>query len=257
MKFSANLGFLWQELPLPDAIHAAARAGFDAVECHWPYDVAAGDVRRALVQTGLPMLGLNTSRGDVGQGEFGLNALPDRQADAQAAIDQAFDYAAALGAQNVHVMAGLADGQGAEQAFVENLTYACDRSVANGVGVLIEPINTRDVPGYFLSTTTQALQLIDRVARPELKIMFDCYHVALMQGDVHAAFKSCQPHVGHIQFARVPDRGAPVGGGLDYAALFRAFADLGWDAPFGAEYRVDGPTEPTLGWMQHLGRGTH
>lgn len=124
MRFSANLGFLWADRPLPDAIHAAKTAGFDAVECHWPYDIPAQDVRAALDETGLPMLGLNTSRGDVAGGENGLAALPNRADDARAAIDQAIAYADIVDAGAIHVMCGFAIGAKAHTAFIENLRYA-------------------------------------------------------------------------------------------------------------------------------------
>lgn len=252
MKLSANLGFLWSDRSLPDAIHAAKRAGFDAVECHWPYDQPADAVLDALTQTGLPILGLNTVRGDADAGEFGLAAVRERQVEARRAIDQAFYYATKIGAQNVHVMAGKANGDKAADTFIENLRYACDIASNTGIGVLIEPINTFDVPGYFLNTPAQAVEIIERVALPELALMFDCYHVAQMGGDIVEEFQNCQPYVGHVQFARVPDRGAPIGGDLDFAQVFQTFAELGWDNPIGAEYRVDGSTEASLGWMSKL-----
>lgn len=183
MQFSANLGFLWADLPLPDAIRAAARAGFDAVECHWPYATPPDQVAQALQETGLPMLGINTAPGDL-PGDFGLNALLDRRNDAHAAIRQAVQYAARIGARNIHVMAGIAEGTEAETCFRENLTFACDLAAQEGITVLIEPINPFDVPGYFLSDTDQAAQLIHAIDRKNLRLMFDCYHVGRMQGDV-------------------------------------------------------------------------
>jgi hydroxypyruvate isomerase len=140
-KFSANLGFLWSDLPLPEAIHAAKVAGFDAVECHWPYDVPAADTLAALNETGLKMLGLNTRRGDVGTSENGLSAIPGREVEARAAIDEAITYAVVIGTPNIHVMAGFATGPDAHKAFVENLTYACAAAAPYGITILIEPLN--------------------------------------------------------------------------------------------------------------------
>lgn len=131
-RFSANLGFLWTDRALPDAIRAAHAAGFDAVECHWPYDIAADDVAAALAETGLPMLGLNTRRGDVAAGENGLAALPGRVDEARAAIDEALAYADAIGAGAVHVMAGKAEGPEARAVFAQNLHYACARAAKGG-----------------------------------------------------------------------------------------------------------------------------
>lgn len=249
MKFSANLGFLWSDLPIPEAIHAAKRAGFDAVELHWPYATPAQDVADALAETGLPLLGLNTRRGNVEAGENGLSALPDRKVEARDAIDEALEYAAQTGARNVHVMAGFAQGAAAEVAFVDALEYACHKATKQDMTVLIEPLNSYDAPGYFLSTTVHAQELITRVAMPNLKLMFDCYHVQLMEGDLSHKLETLLPVIGHIQFARVPDRGPPEGGELDYAHVFGLIKKLRWTTPLGAEYKSPLPTEETLSWM--------
>jgi hydroxypyruvate isomerase len=250
--FSANLGFLWTDHSLPDAIRAAHAAGFDAVECHWPYDTPPAAVRTALRVTGLPMLGLNTRRGDVAVGENGLAALPNREAEARAAIDEALAYADAIGAGCIHVMAGVASGPKAERSFLENLHYACDRAAVSGRTILIEPLNRFDAPGYFLNTTMQAADLIGTLGAPNLRLMFDCYHVGRTEGDVIARLRALRPLIGHIQFAAVPDRGAPDHGDVDYAPVFAEIASLGWGAPLGAEYKPSGPTDATLGWMERL-----
>ncbi|UWQ16859.1 hydroxypyruvate isomerase family protein [Jannaschia sp. M317] len=245
--FSANLGFLWADRPLPDAIRAAKAAGFAAVECHWPYDTPAAEVRAALDETGLPMLGLNTARGDVAGGENGLSALPGREADACAAIDQALDYAAAIDCGAVHVMAGFAKGPDAEAAFVANLAYACAR--AGDRTILIEPLNRYDAPGYFLKTTTQAIRLIETVGAPNLRLMFDCYHVQLMEGDLTHKLTELMDRIGHVQFASVPDRAAPDRGEIAFAHIFAHLRQMGYDRPLGAEYKPGGDTDATLGWM--------
>ncbi|MBV2359222.1 TIM barrel protein [Thalassococcus sp. CAU 1522] len=248
MKFSANLGFLWSDRPLPDAIRAAKAAGFDAVECHWPYAVPAAEVKAALDETGLPMLGLNTSRGNVAGGENGLSALPGRETDARAAIDEALAYASAVGASAVHVMAGFAREAEAHRTFTANLRYACAQA-PEGVTLLIEPLNRHDAPGYFLQTTDQALVIIDEIGAPNLKLMFDCYHVGRTEGDIVTRLKDLLPVVGHIQFASVPDRAAPDRGEVNYAFVFDTIRRIGWDNPLGAEYKPGGPTDATLGWM--------
>lgn len=249
VKFSANLGFLWRELPLPEAIRAAARAGFDAVECHWPYDVPVAEVRAALDETGLPMLSLNTVRGKVEQGETGLAALPGRDAEARAAIDQAIDYARAVGALSVHVMAGDAEGLAARQTFLANLRYATDRAAPHGITILIEPLNRRDWPGYFLRTTDQAADIIANVGAANLGLMFDCYHVQITEGDLTHRLKALMPVIGHVQIAAVPDRGAPDHGEVDYRSILNVLENLGYERPIGAEYRPSGPTEAEVGWM--------
>ena len=249
MQFSANLGFLYTDRPLPDAIRAAHAAGFDAVECHFPYDTPAADVAAALADTGLPMLGLNTHPGDRAAGEFGLAALPGREEAARAAIAQAVDYAAATGTRAVHVMAGVTDDPRAGATFANNLRFACDRAAPNGITILIEPLNPRDVPGYHLIGADNAVRVIANVGRNNLKLMFDCYHLQITGGDLAMRFRALQPMVGHVQFAGVPDRGDPARGEVDYGWLLPHLAANGWTAPFGAEYRPAGPTEASLDWL--------
>lgn len=249
-RFSANLGFLWTELSLPKAIYAAAKAGFHAVECHWPYDTPAEDVRAALKKTNLPMLGLNTRRGDVDAGENGLAAIPGRKEEARSAIDEAIGYALAVSARNVHVMAGFAEGELARQTFIENLQYASKQAAEYGIGILIEPLNAYDAPGYFLRTTEQAHGLILEAGRPNLKLMFDCYHVQLMEGDLTHKLEKYFDIIGHIQFASVPDRGPPDMGEVNFLHIFKVLDDLGYQQPLGAEYKPRTSTKSTLGWLK-------
>ena len=245
MKFSANLGFLWADRPLPEAIRAAHAAGFDAVECHWPYDTPAADTLAALQDTGLPMLGLNTRRGNTVLGENGLSALPGREVDARAAIDEALTYARATGTTAVHVMAGNSSGPRARAAFVANLDYACEK--ADGITILIEPLNPYNAPGYFLNTTGLAADIIREVGQPNLKLMFDCYHIQIIEGDVTRRLAALLPLIGHIQIASVPDRGKPDHGELDYGFVLDHIARLGWPHPIGAEYLPGGDLDMT--WL--------
>jgi len=251
-KFSANLGFLWTELPLPEAIGRAAAHGFDAVECHFPYETPSTEVVSALNSTGLQMLGLNTVKGNVAEGDNGLSALPDRIDEARASIDQAIEYAVATKTQNVHVMAGNTDNDKATVTFVDNLGYACEKAASSNINILIEPLNPFDAPGYYLRDTKHAQQIIETVAAKNLKLMFDCYHVQVVEGDICRKLKSLLPIIGHIQFAAAPNRTAPDDGELDFGYVFKAIADLGYTAPLGAEYKPSGPTEESLGWMQKL-----
>lgn len=249
MRFSANLGFLWADRSLPDAFRAAKAAGFDAVECHWPYDTPAAETRAALQETGLAMLGLNTARGNAATGENGLADLPGRETEARAAIDQALDYARAVGARAVHVMAGNTSGPSARAAFVANLAYACGRAAPDGITILIEPLNPYNAPGYFLNSTGLAADIIREVGKANLKLMFDCYHVQIIEGDVTRRMERLLPLIGHIQIASVPDRGPPDHGELDYHYVFRRLIALGWQRPIGAEYLTNGDTDKTLGWL--------
>ena len=249
--FSANLGFLWNDLSAPLAVRAAAESGFDAVEFHWPYRTNPVELQKALSGSGLEAISLNTARGNVG--EFGLAALPGRERDARAAIDEAVEYASVIGAPNVHVMAGTSHGKLAEVAFDANLVYACERAALDGVTILIEPLNSHDAPAYHLGSTAQAEAIIARLDLPNLKLLFDCYHVQIIEGDVGGRLERLLPIVGHIQFASVPGRSEPDRGDLDYREIFASIDDLGWRQPIGAEYRPSGPTvESGLSWMTNL-----
>jgi len=228
---------------------SAKAAGFSAVECHWPYEVPAEEVLRALQANDLPMLGLNSRRGDVDAGDAGLTAVPGREAEAIAAIDEAFDYGVRIGATAVHVMSGVAAGDDARQVLIKNLSHAATLAKTHDMTVLIEPINTRDIPGYYLNEVEQAVSVIEAVGSPAVKIMFDCYHVQIMQGDLLTRLKKHLAHVGHIQIAAVPDRGEPGQGELDYKEICKAIDSMGYDGYIGAEYKPRTTTDDGLGWL--------
>ncbi len=249
LKLSANLGLLWRERSLPEAMQAAAWAGFDATELHYPYDVPATTVKHALDESGLPLLNLNTTPGDQA-GDFGLAAIPGREDEARAAIDQALAYAKTLGARSVHVLAGKALGQDARNAFIEALAYATEEAEAARLNILIEPLNDRDVPGYFLTSLDDARDLLQTIAAPNLKIMYDCYHRQIMRGDHLEQIRAALNDIGHIQFAAVPDRGEPDQGEVNFRWLLPAIQDLGYGGWFGAEYRPRGTMNEGLSWMQ-------
>lgn len=254
-QFSANLGFLWFELSLPERIVAARQAGFSAVECHWPYDHDAAIIKQTLLDNQLPMLCINTAPGDLQSAEFGLCALPGREADARAAIDQAVAYATAIGANNVHVMAGLSgDHPQAISTFIDNLRYASDQAGQFGIGILIEPINRLEQPEYALHSIEQALQVCARLEaligkNHNIKIMFDCYHIGRAGFDVPQQLKRALPNIGHIQIASLPDRAEPDHGELDYPALYAVIDQLGYNGFIGAEYIPAGATAAGLGWF--------
>ncbi len=248
MKFSANLGFLWNDRLLPDAIRAAKAAGFDAVECHWPYDTPAPITKATLDETGLRMLGLNTRRGNTSIGENGLSAVPGREAEARAAIDEALAYAQEISAGAVHVMAGNSSGPRARRSFCDNLVYACDVA-GQAVTILIEPLNPYNAPGYFLNSTAQAADIIREVGKANLKLMFDFYHIQILEGDVTRHFEALLPLIGHVQIASVPDRGTPDHGELDYAYVLARIAELGWSHPIGAEYLPKNVANPDMAWL--------
>ncbi|MEO0356761.1 MAG: TIM barrel protein [Pseudomonadota bacterium] len=237
LTFSAHLGFLYTHLPLVQAVAAARADGFHAVECHWPFDTPATDLAQAVQNADCPLVSLNTRRGDVAAGDNGLAAIPSRQPQARDAIGQAIAYADAVGARAVHVMAGRAIGPAAAETFLQNLDYAATLAAQNGLTILIEPLNAHDAPGYFLTTTYQAQALLRDLGRANVKLMFDCYHVARTEGDVVARLDATLFDIGHIQIAAVPDRTAPHRGTLNYADVFDALRALGWSHPIGAEFR--------------------
>lgn len=253
-RFSANLGFLWPDRPLLDRIDAAAAAGFKAVELHWPYDLPPEQVRDVCAGHGVSLLGINSWRGDAAKGEFGFGAVPGRKAEFQASIDQAIAWCRAAGGTAIHVMAGVVDPLRHEEGmetFIANLREAVAK--AGDLPLLLEPINQRDIPGYFYSTIEEAGLIIDRVGAANLKIMFDFYHVGVSQGDVLTRFRRWLPKIGHVQIAAVPSRAEPDEGEIAYKAIFEAVDAIGYDGWIGAEYKPRAGTDEGLGWLETLG----
>jgi hydroxypyruvate isomerase len=250
-RFSANLGFLWPDLPLLGRIEAAARAGFRAIELHWPYELPADDLKAEAQRFGLKVLALNTPVGSE-PGDFGLAALPGRQAEFRAGFAQARDYALQAGIPAIHVMAGVipsGSSGDAHMTFLENLAFAAREAEQNGLRLLLEPINQKDRPGYFYSRIAEAAALMDEIGSSAVRIMFDCYHVGMTEGDVIQRLEANLPKVGHIQIAAVPSRAEPDEGSLNYAQVFKAIDALGYQGWVGAEYRPRGATDAGLGWM--------
>jgi hydroxypyruvate isomerase len=253
-RFSANLGFLWSDRPLLGRIDAAARAGFRAIELHWPYEVPAADLKARAERHGLSILALNTPVG-AQAGDFGLAAVPGREDEFRQGFRQAMDYARAAGIPAVHVMAGVTQsGQeaAARATFLANLKHITPLAEQAGVTLLLEPINRKDRPGYFYDRIDDAAGIITAIGSPALRIMFDCYHVGLTEGDVLARLEAALPLIGHIQIAAVPSRAEPDEGILDYPAVFAAIDRLGYQGWVGVEYRPRGDTDSGLGWMRTL-----
>jgi hydroxypyruvate isomerase len=255
-RFSANIGFLWPDRPLLDRIDAAAQAGFKAIEAHWPYDVPAADLKAACARNGVAALGLNTVRGDVQRGEFGLGALPGRESDFAASVDQAVAYGVAARFNAIHAMAGVVPADqwaAAKTVFARNLGNAADKAAAHGLTILLEPLNPRDAPGYFYSTIEAAAEMIGVVGRPNVKIMFDCYHVGVSQGDLLTRLERHLPLIGHVQIAAVPSRAEPDEGEIAYGAIFKALDAVGYCGWVGCEYKPRGDTDAGLAWVRNLG----
>ena len=248
--FSANLGFLWTDRPLPDGIRAAASAGFDAVECHMPYDVPAADVAAALRETGLSMISLNTRIGDR-EGDLGVAALPGREAEAKTYIDEAIAYAVAIDCDRISVVAGRSGRtEAAEQTYRANLGYAAEQAARHDKMILIEPLNTNVAEDYHLLSVDAGVAAIEAVGAANLKLMVDCFHTQTMEGDLAGIFARHLDHVGHIQISAYPDRGEPDRGDIDYRALLPTIEALGWTGPFGAEYTPRADIDDGLVWLQ-------
>ena len=257
-NFAANLSMMFQELPFLDRFEAAAKAGFKAVEFLFPYDYPAPDIRQRLDRFGLRQVLFNLPPGDWAKGERGLAALPGREAEFNAGVERAIEYATALGCPQVHAMAGVPLNVSLEQAsatYGANLRAAAARFQANGVRVLIEPLNTRDMPGYFLTTAEQARLIIEMVNHPNLFLQMDLYHAQIMGGDLAERTRSHWKLIRHFQIAGVPGRHEPDVGEINYPYLFDLIDSLGYDGWIGCEYRPRGKTLEGLGWARRYGIG--
>ncbi|WAC75484.1 TIM barrel protein [Roseateles sp. SL47] len=264
-KFAANISWLYPDIPFLDRMAAAARDGFQAVECTFPYDRPLRVLQDRLNEALVPMVLLNAPCGDWAAGERGLAALEDREADFRSAIHQAADWAQALRCPRVHVLAGrLHDGADLARAwrlYEERLHWALEATADSGLTLMIEPINHRDMPGYLLSRQAQAHALVQRLGADRLQVQMDLYHCQLTEGDVLAQVRTWLPtgRVGHFQVAGVPDRGEPDVGELPVPAVFDLIdeisQDTGWDGWIGCEYRprqteASGGTTAGLGWLR-------
>ena len=252
-KFAANLSMMFTDSPFLDRFERAAAAGFKAVEFLFPYDYTPAEVTAAARQTGLKVVLFNTVPGDWAKGERGLAALPGREEEFRDGVKKALDYATALGCPHIHAMAGLvpdgADRAAMRATYLENLRFAATEAAKASIDVVIEPINTRDIPGFFLNLTEEAAAVIAEVGAPNLKIQFDIYHRQVMQGDLARAIADHLALIGHMQIADNPGRNEPGTGEINYPFLFGEIDRLGFAGWIGCEYRPKGGTEAGLGWF--------
>ena len=257
-KFAANLSLMFTEVPFVDRFAAAARAGFEAVEFLFPYEHPADDLARLLRAHGLANVLFNLPPGDWTAGERGIAAIPGREDEFRDSLALALSYAAVLRTPRLHVMAGVvpadADRGAYRATYVANLAHAAARAVRAGIDVLIEPLNPRDAPGYFLRTQADAHAIREAVGAANLKVQMDLYHCQIVEGDVATRLRQYLPHVGHIQIAGVPDRHEPDTGELNYPYLFRLLDELGYEGWVGCEYRPAKDTVAGLGWLRDFAR---
>ncbi|MBN3728228.1 2-oxo-tetronate isomerase [Burkholderia sp. Ac-20379] len=253
-RFAANLSMMYTEHPFLERFAAAARDGFKAVEYLFPYEFDAAELKARLADAGLVQALFNAPPGDWAAGERGFAALPGREEEFRRAVGTALDYTRTIGNDKLHVMAGLVPA-GADRArhrdtYVRNLAYAAEAARAAGLLVVIEPINTRDMPGYFLNRQDDAQAICREVGAPNLRVQFDCYHCQIVEGDVTMTLRRDFAGVGHIQIAGVPDRHEPDLGELNYPYLFEQIDALGYDGWIGCEYRPKAGTSDGLGWLR-------
>ncbi|MDW6023855.1 2-oxo-tetronate isomerase [Mesorhizobium sp. BAC0120] len=257
-KFSANLSMLFTEHDFLDRFAAAANAGFEAVEYVGPYDHAPEVIATRLRQNRLTQALFNLPLGDWSKGERGIAILPDRVEEFQQGVEMAIRYAKALGCNQVNCLAGIAP-QGADRTqlqntFVRNLRYAAEKLSESGIRLLVEPINTRDIPGFFLTHSRQALDLIDRIGSDNLYLQYDIYHMQVMEGDLARTIEKNLNRISHIQIADNPGRNEPGTGEINYQFLHEHLDRIGYSGWVGAEYRPTGGTVEGLGWFRQFAR---
>lgn len=253
-RFAANLTLLYTDRPFLDRFAAAAADGFEAVECLFPYDHPPEAIAKRLRECGLTLALMNLPPGDWAAGERGLAALPGREVEFRQGLERALAYARATGCRRLHAMAGVAPPGAARdemhRTFVENLRTAARRAAKEGVTLTIEPINLRDMPGYFLNFQQQAHDIVEEVGEPALAVQMDLYHCQIMEGDLTRRLERHLPRVAHIQIAGVPDRHEPDVGEIHYPWVFDFLDRLGYDGYVGCEYRPRGDTSAGLGWLR-------
>ncbi len=243
---------LFTEVAFLDRFAAAARAGFDGAEFLFPYAWQAKDIKERLEATGLELVLFNISPGDWDNGERGLAALPGREDQFARALDQALAYADALGCRRLHAMSGLETQGASRDVLVANLAKAASAAARHGIDILIEPINTFDMPGYFLTRTADAAAIIRDVGASNVRLQLDLYHRHRMEGDVMRAIETHGSLVGHYQIAGPPDRGEPIPSELDVPALFPAIEATGYQGWIGCEYRPRNGTLAGLSWRDGI-----
>lgn len=253
-RFAANLTMMFTNLPFLDRFAAAAEAGFAAVEFLFPYEFPAEAVAAELRAASLEVALFNMPPGDWSAGERGIASLPGREEEFRDGVDLALSYAGPLNAKTLHAMAGIlpkgADPKECRAVLIENLRFAAARLAQYNITLVLEAINTRDMPGFSVSTQNDSFSVCESVNAPNLKMQMDLYHMQVMEGDLASKLKLYAPHCGHIQIAGCPERNEPDTGEIRYEYLFRLLDQIGYQGWLGCEYRPAGDTRAGLGWMR-------
>jgi hydroxypyruvate isomerase len=254
LRLAANLSMMFNEIPFLDRFDAAAKARFTAVEFLFPYDHPAAEIRRRLDDAGLQQVLFNMPPGDWAAGERGLASLPGRSQEFRDGVKRALDYAGTLGCSLLHCMAGILPAgvsQGTATAlYVANLSWAAEQAALQGVKVVIEPINHRDMPGYVLNTMAQGADIVDAIGFDKLGLQFDIYHCQVTEGDITKRIETLLPIIAHIQLADVPGRNEPGTGEIGWAFILGRIDSLGYGGWIGCEYRPAGDTMSGLAWRE-------
>lgn len=256
-RFAANISFLFQELAFLDRFAEARAEGFDAVEFMFAYDHAPAAVAARVRDAGLSVGLINMPAGNWEAGERGLTALPARRQEFRAALAQALDYAGALNCPRIHVVAGIeppgADRRALEACYLDNLAWASEQARPSGIVLTIEPINRRDIPGFFLHDFDHAERLLGELGASNVKLQFDVYHCQVIHGDLTRRLERLFPLIGHVQIANPPDRREPGRGEIDFGHVFATLDRLGYEGWVGCEYKPEGVTADSLDWIRPYG----
>ncbi len=255
-RFAANLSLLFNEVPFLDRFEAAAASGFEAVEFMFPYEFDAEDIRSRLKANGLRLVLFNLPAGNWASGERGLAIYPNLVDEFRGSVSRALRYASALGCTKLHCLAGIApagaDIRAMRKTYVENLRYAAEIFGREGITLLIEPINTRDIPGYFLDTTAKAADIIESVGAENLRLQYDVYHMQIMEGDLTPTIDKYLKLISHIQIADTPGRNEPGTGEINFPFIFEHLDRIGYAGSVGCEYRPRTSTFDSLAWFRAL-----
>lgn len=255
-KFAANLTMMFTEVSFLDRFAAAADAGFEAVEFLLPYEFPLEEVVGRSQAAGVEVVLFNMPAGDWAGGERGIACIPGREEEFRASVDKALQYALPLGTRQLHAMAGIvpkgADPAVCRKTLIGNLAYAAERLAEHDRTLLLEAINTRDMPGFIVSTQKDSHSLCESIKAPNVKMQMDLYHMQVAEGDLATKLKQYAPHCGHIQIAGCPERNEPDTGEIRYEYLFRLLDEIGYKGWLGCEYRPAGKTTDGLRWLQSL-----
>ena len=253
-KFSANISMLFKELEFPERFDAAAQAGFKAVEIQFPYGWSKSQLGEIAQHAGVEVVLINIPAGDPEKGDRGIGCLPSRTGEFRDAVGKAIEYARALGCKRMNCLAGVTppdvDKATLHKTYVSNLRYAALELERDGMTLLIEPINTQTVPGFYLNQSAQALAIIDEAGAANLKLQYDLFHMHIMGDDLAETLSANLARIGHMQVADVPGRHEPGTGEIDFPPLFDLIDRLAYKGWIGAEYAPAGKTEDGLAWAR-------